>query len=72
VAIGFVLVGLALVLHTVSCIQLGEWKWRGFTTSLSVGLLLAAISLRPRRRALSIALLVTSVALISISFLLSL
>ena len=69
-AIGFVLVGPALVLHTVSCSQHGELKWRGFVTSLGVGLLLSAISLGPRRRALYIALLVTSIALIPISFLL--
>jgi len=45
-------------------------KWRGFVTSLAIGLLLSAVSLGPRRRALSIALLVTSLALTPVIFLL--
>jgi hypothetical protein len=69
-AIGFVFVGLALVLRSVSCIQHGELKWRGFVTSLGIGLLLIAFFLGPRRRALYYALLVTSIALLPISFLL--
>ncbi len=66
--IGFVLVAFALILNLVNWVHGGQLNRRGFTTSLGTGLLLSALLAGRRRRALFYALLVTSLALIPVSY----
>jgi hypothetical protein len=66
--IGLVLVAFALVLNLATWVQGGQLNRRGFLTSLGIGLLLSALFAGPQRRALFYALLVTSLALIPVSF----